>query len=345
MKDLGIGVIGLGMGSNMLAINRDVNSRMEVRGICDIDEEKLKKCAKDYVIGFKTTNYQELLEQDDIQIVGVYSPDHLHIAHCLAALEAGKHVICTKPMVTSVEDAERIVEAVRRKNLKFLVGQTCRFTPRFVAVKKLCDEGKMGEILLAEASYVHDMRPVLTYTPWRWQIPQDLMYGGGCHPIDLLRWFLGDVEEVFVYGMKSHLDARYEKGPEDNFLINLKFKSGKIGRILAIYGIVKPPMLPRGLSVFGTKGSSVNKKVTLEDEKGKQKTYDLETMAGPDFNGQTYSDHRNEVLRYMKHFEDCILNNKKPLIDEVEGAKAISACSACWESLRSGKPIKVRNEF
>lgn len=148
MKDLGIGVIGLGMGSNMLAINRDVNSRMEVRGICDIDEEKLKKCAKDYVIGFKTTNYQELLEQDDIQIVGVYSPDHLHIAHCLAALEAGKHVICTKPMVTSVEDAERIVEAVRRKNLRFLVGQTCRFAPRFAAVKKLCDEGKMGEILL-----------------------------------------------------------------------------------------------------------------------------------------------------------------------------------------------------
>ena len=66
--------------------------------------------------------------------------------------------------------------------------------------KRACDAGEIGELFMAESHYVHDLRPVYDYSPWRVEMPQDLILGGACHPIDLLRWFMGDIDEVTVTG-------------------------------------------------------------------------------------------------------------------------------------------------
>ena len=79
-----------------------------------------------------------------MDVVCVYSPDHLHAEHCIVALENGKHVVCTKPMVTTLEDARKLVELVRRKGVKFLVGQTMRFDRQFLAARKMYDDGAPG---------------------------------------------------------------------------------------------------------------------------------------------------------------------------------------------------------
>jgi predicted dehydrogenase len=193
MKEIGVGVIGLGMGRNMIAVNNDAASRMEVRAVCDTNPALVEQVRTQHNIPFACTDYQELLARPDIQVVGIYSPDHLHMAQIEAAAQAGKHIICTKPMVVSLAEAQRTIELVRRHGIKFLVGQTCRFMPAFQAAKKLYDDGDLGRPLFAEAHYVHDMRPVLDRTRWRHEAPQDFLYGGACHPIDLLSWFLGDV--------------------------------------------------------------------------------------------------------------------------------------------------------
>jgi predicted dehydrogenase len=254
------------------------------------------------------------------------------MAQIEAAAQAGKHIICTKPMVVSLEQAQRTVEVVRRHGVKFLVGQTCRFMPAFQAAKKLYDDGDLGRPLFAEAHYVHDMRPVLDRTPWRHEAPQDVLYGGACHPIDLLCWFLGDVEEVFVYASCSGMDARYPADKHDNFLINLRFRSGVIARVLAVFGLVEPPLPMLGLGIYGDKGSMINEKVVLDKIDGKP-TLELKF---PREGG-----HGREVWRYMRHFEECIVQDKRPLIDEVAGAKVIATAAACWESIRTGLPAKV----
>ena len=92
--------------------------------------------------------------------MAIYSPDHLHAEHCTAAIQAGKHVICTKPMVTDLDDAKRLVELVRKKEVKFLVGQTMRFDLQFSTMRRFLEDGDLGEILASEAYYVHDMREV-----------------------------------------------------------------------------------------------------------------------------------------------------------------------------------------
>ena len=124
-------------------------------------------------------------------------------------------------MVISLDEAKATVNLVRRTGLKFLVGQTCRFVPRFMAAKELLDSGDLGKLLFVESHYVHDMRPVFDSTPWRYEAPQDFMYGGACHPIDLLRWVAGDVDEVFCYASESGMDTRYPNGKMDNFLMDL----------------------------------------------------------------------------------------------------------------------------
>jgi predicted dehydrogenase len=206
-----------------------------------------------------------------------------------------------------------------------------------MAAKRLYDDGDLGRPLFAEAHYVHDMRPVLDRTPWRHEAPQDVLYGGACHPIDLLRWFFADVDEVFCYASKSGLDPRYAvHDRHDNFLINLRFASGLIARVLAVFGLVEPPLPMLGLGVYGTGGSFVDDRVVFDRLLGKPELH---------LRFRDEAGHGGEVLRYLRHFEECLLEDRRPLVDEREGARCIATCAAAWESIRTGLPAKVDNRF
>ena len=346
-KDIGIGVIGIGMGANLLFINRDPGSRLEIRAVCSSTEGKVRHLAESWGIPFWTTDYRHLMARENIQVIGVYSPDHLHAEHVIAALKAGKHVICTKPMCTRVEDAAEMVRLVDETGKKFLVGQTMRFDPEFSNAKRMFDDGDLGEILFAEAHYVHDARGFFPLTPWRLCAPQDLMYGGACHPIDLLRWFLGDVEEVHAYGRKGNLTPEYPY--EDNYLINLKFVNGAIARVLAAYGLVEPPMPMMGLGLYGTKASLISDFTDKQAGHIKVVSDKLEgrPVAGMTFAPETEGTlgHGAGVLRYLRHFEECLTEDKAPSPGVREGAKSIAVCSAAWESIRRGGVVKVRGDF
>jgi len=346
-KDIGIGVIGIGMGSNLLPINRNPDSRLEVRGVCSRTESKVARLAEEWSLPFWTTDYRELVVREDIQVIGVYSPDHLHAEHAMAALRAGKHVVCTKPMCTRVEDAEKMVRLVDETGLTFLVGQTMRFAPEFSGAKRMLDDGDLGEIIFAEAHYVHDARTFFPLTPWRLQAPQDLVYGGASHPIDLLCWFLGDVEEVHAYARKGNLTPEYPY--EDNYIINLKFESGAIARVLAAYGLVEAPMPMMGLGLYGTQASLIADFTDQQDGHLKVVLDKLEEhpVASMTFPAETEGafGHQAGVMRYLQHFEECLSEGKTPSPSVRDGAKSIAVCSAAWQSIREGGVVRVRTDF
>jgi len=346
-KDIGVGVIGIGMGANLLPVNRNPDSRLEVRGVCSRTKSKVERFAREWGLPFWTTDYRELVSREDIQVIGVYSPDHLHAEHALAALKAGRHVICTKPMCTSVEDADKLVRLVDETGLKFLVGQTMRFDPEFSGAKRMLDDGDLGEIIFAEGHYVHDARAFFPLTPWRLQAPQDLMYGGASHPIDLLRWFLGDVEEVHAYARKGDLTPEYPY--EDNYLINLKFQNGVAARVLAAYGLVEPPMPMMGLGLYGTRASLI---ADFTDQQDGHLKVVFDKLEGRPVAGMTFPaekegafGHGAGVMRYLRHFEECLNEDTRPSPDVRDGAKSIAVCSAAWESIRHGGVVKVRTGF
>jgi predicted dehydrogenase len=244
-KDIGLGVVGTGLGAALLTINRAPDSRLQVRGLHDPDPDRrherhevgkrLQSLAEESGVSLVAREYEELLACEDIHAIAVFSPCPCHFAQVKAALLAGKHAIVTKPMAVSLDEARELVALVDRTGLKLLVAQSMRWNSSFQAIHDLFTAGALGEIRLAESYYVHDLRPVYDRSPWRYEMPQDLMYGGVCHPVDLLRWFLGEVDEVFAYGSYGGLDPRYPADKQDNFVISLRYRSGVIARVLGAY--------------------------------------------------------------------------------------------------------------
>ena len=348
---IGLGVIGINptnMGSTTSLLKDVPDLKYELRGICARRGDVLEAYAKQIGADFWTVDYQELVRRDDIDVVAVYSPDHLHAEHCIGAIEAGKHVICTKPMVTNLKDAKRVVELVRTSGVKFLVGQTMRFDSQFLTMRRFFDDGDLGEIMAADAYYVHDMRPVYDFTPWRLHTPQDFMFGGVAHPVDILRSFLGDVEEVHAYGTKGKITPEYPI--MNNFFLNLKFKKGQIGRAMGLYDIVHPPMPMMQVSVYGTQGTMVgdftdNKggqvKLVLDKTSAKEP---LEMTCPPETDTSVYG-HGQTVIRYMRHFQQCLEEDLEPSPNVIDGAKTVAVGVAAWESIETGQPVKVFNEF
>ncbi len=345
-----LGVIGMGprnMASTFTLLKDVPDLRYEITAICGLPKEVIQQCAQDFNVPFWTTDYRELVTREDVDVVCVFSPDHLHAEHCIAALEQGKHVVCTKPMVTSLEDARCLVNLVREKRVKFLVGQTMRFDRQFLNAKKLYDNGDLGRLIALESFYLHDMRPVYEATPWRKIVPQDLMFGGCVHSIDVIRAFGGDIETVQAVGNKGGLT---ELPIEDNFFLNLKFKSGVIGRVSGLYGIVHPPTPMMQFNIYGSKGSLQSEftdnepgqvKVVFDDLLG-HKVYQAGFEAERDTSAYG---HGATVIRYMRHFQDCLDHDLEPSPGVVDGAKSVAVGVAAKESLRTGQPVRVVNDF
>jgi len=338
-EDIGVGVVGLGMGRHVLHVNRDPASRLVVRGICDLDERKLADLAAAFDVELATTDYEELLGREDIRLIGVYSPDHLHCAQILAALAAGKHVLVTKPMVNTLAEAEQVIAAVRGSGRKLMVGQTQRFRPEYMAAKELVDSGRLGAPVFVETSYVHDMRPVLA-TPGRdWRRDpgkKDWLAGAACHPIDLARWFAGEVDSVTAFANNGGVLPG--RAGDNNFVLNLKFRNGAIGRVLALFSVVQPPSGMHGLTFCGTRGSIAGDRVSMDGPDGVVKC-DLEVPA------TQAKGHASETARILRHMAACIIEDRPPMIDAVQAARTLAVAVAAIESIATGRSAKPRTEF
>ena len=149
---------------------------------------------------------------------------------------------------------------------------------------------------------------------------------------------MGDVDEVHCYGLRSGVAEDYPK--EDNFVINLRFTNGKIGRVATLCGVVHPPALfMNGLNLYGTKGSIVGGQVRLDPEG---------FVPAREYNitfPNTQRGHGSEMIVMLKHMADCVLNDVKPWVDVRQGARVVATCLASRESHTTGRPVKVRNDF
>ncbi len=349
--EIRLGIIGMGLNNmaSTFAMLDDVDDlRYKITAICSVPQETVDDCKTKFNVPFGTTNYKELVTRDDVDVVCVFSPDHLHAEHATAALQAGKHVVCTKPMVTSLDDAKALVTLARQKGVKFLVGQTMRFDRQFLAAKKLFDDGELGDLIALESYYLHDMRPIFDFTPWRLTVPQDFMFGGCVHSIDVIRAFGGDIDEVHAFSNKGGMTTDYPI--DDNFFLNVRFKSGAIGRVSGLYGIVHPPTPMMQFGLYGNKGSMQAEftdnepgelRVTLDSSDPKEPVI---TAYEPERDLSAYG-HGATVIRYMRHFQECLDKDLDPSPSVVDGAKSVAVGAAARESIKTGQAVKVFNEF
>jgi len=339
MSKLGAGVIGLRMGRSHLEAYR-AHPDVEVRAVCDLDEGRLREVAKTYGVPFATTDYRKLLERDDVDVVSVATPDHFHYEMASEALRKGKHVLCEKPMVTTVKEAEALVEEARRSGRKFMVGQVCRYAPGFRMAKHLIERGEIGKLFFVESEYAHDYSRVPGVGGWRKDParPREPFLGGGCHPVDLLRWIAGDPYEVFAYANHKVL----VDWPVDDCTIAIfKFPEDVLGKVLVSIGCKRPYTMR---SVFwGDKGTIIADntspyiQIYREDFKVGQ--------GGPEFARIPVDTASHNVRKEVEELVGAILEDRPVETDVVEGAKTVVACLAAVDSTRKGRPVRIEYRF
>jgi AraC-like DNA-binding protein len=138
-KKVRFAVVGLKSIGNayVAAINRLAQG--EVTAICECNEDMAKKRAAEYGMDKYYTDFYEMIKDGGFDCVVLGTPDQVHMDHSVAALEAGYHVICEKPLALTMEECEKIVEATRKSDKKFMTGQVARKTPSFIKVKELIE--------------------------------------------------------------------------------------------------------------------------------------------------------------------------------------------------------------
>ena len=327
-------VVGGGMGKAHI---KGIESIDEARltAFCDINEEIARSISAEHGLNKYYTDYYEMLRDGGFDCIVLCTPDQIHREQCIAALEAGYHVLCEKPLALNMEDCRAIYEAARVAKGKFMVGQICRKTPGFIKAKELIEDGMIGDIFFIESEYAHDYAH-MPANSWRWD-PVNLrpaITGGGCHAVDLIRWLVGDPVEIMSYSNHKVLTDI----PVDDCSISImKFADGVIGKVFCSIGC-KRNYTMRTL-IYGTKGTIIcdnrSPEISLfqtgnKDDHGHE-IYEPK-MYPVDIN------HHNATGE-IQDMCDVILGDLEVVINAAEGANTVAVCDAIVKSSATGKPV------
>ncbi len=342
MAKINVAVIGVGSFGAKHAATLHANDRVNLVAVCDADAEAAKKCGEDCKVPY-FTDYNEVLKNSEIEAVCVVTPDFLHRDIVVAALEAGKHVLCEKPLALNLEDCKVMIAAAKKTDKVFMVGQICRYTPSFKAVKEIIDRGEIGELFFIESEYAHDYSH-MPKDSWRLHPDRHGLIGGGCHAVDLIRWLAGDPEEVFGYGNQKVLTD----WPTNDCTVGImKFKDGVVGKVFCSTGC------KRGYTmrtvIYGTKGT-----IIVDNTSPFYTVY----KAGEGEDEMMYGLHRygigiqvpvvvnnHNIAHEHNDFLDCIESGGQSKINGIEGASTVSVCTAIVKACETGMPQKVDYNF
>ena len=156
MSDINVAIVGLGFGAEFIPIYQRLKG-VNLNAICQRTQSKLDEVGDKFGIEKRYTSYEELLADPDVHAVHINSPIPDHAEQSIKALKAGKHVACTVPMATSVEDCKKIVDLVKETGLKYMMMETVLYAREFLFMKELYDNGELGKIQFIKATHQQDM--------------------------------------------------------------------------------------------------------------------------------------------------------------------------------------------
>jgi predicted dehydrogenase len=251
---INVGVVGLGQGRSHLAAFAALDAS-RVTAVADLDPDLRARVADEYNVPHRYETIEDLLEGNQIDLIVVATPDHLHGRHAIMALQAGKHVLSEIPMATALDEVRAIVDLTRRTGLKYHMGNQVRYANCLRDVKKLNERGAMGEIFYGEGEYLHNMEDIASRRPadhWRiaGEVRQTTLLGGGPHALDTVRWLMG---AEFIKTSAFHSAQQSRWGTTHNTVAIFQAKSGATAKVTTGYGMVRPYCLY--FSTYGTEGS------------------------------------------------------------------------------------------
>lgn len=347
-EKLGVGVVGLTEGLTML-ITPDrpgmEQPNVTVRAGCDTDEQKIANARRVRPELAYTTSFGEMVQRDDIDIVAIYTPDASHGTLIEQALGAGKHVICTKPVVNTVEDARRVAAALRSSDRKLFVGQSTRFFHSFQRQRRAFESGSVGDLELVDAHYIHRMDWFYEKSPWA-ASTTDWVFLGLSHPVDLLVWYLEELDEVYATGTTSALGRKYGAESYDIYNVNVRAKDGRIGRCMGNYGVHELPSARNAIELvlYGSKSTTLAQYHDMRyaecGEDGTEHWEDaLYARRSYYFNDDVHGKHFGEFANYADYFGNAIITGDDYSPGGAEGLYTFCVMEAIRRSAREQRPV------
>ncbi len=355
-KKLNIGIIGCGgiaNGKHMPSLAKV--KQVQMVAFCDVIVEKAEEAAKKY--GTENAkvykDYKELLKDESIDVVHVCTPNRSHSIITVDALEAGKHVMCEKPMAKTSEEARKMVEAAKKTGKKLTIGYQNRFRGDSRYLHQICENGDLGEVYYAKAHAIR-RRAVPTWGVFLNEFEQG---GGplidiGTHALDLTLWMMNNYKPKYVVGNTYHKLGSKENaanawGPwdpskftvEDSAFGFITMENGATIVLESSWALNSLEVGEAQTTLCGTEGGADMRNGLCLNGESLGRLYETKvdfSSGGVDF---YEGDSEDPALLEATQWIDCVLNDKEPVVKPEEALVVTEILEAIYESSNTGKPV------
>lgn len=338
MDDVHFAIVGCGRIGTRHA--EHISNLAHLNAICDTDEQALAKLKEKYPHVHAYLSIDELLENDkDTQVINICTPNGLHAEHTVKALRANRHVVCEKPMALTVKDAEQMIEEAHLAKRHLFIVKQNRFNPPVQRVKSVLDRGLLGNIYSAQincfwnrnARYYHDSR-------WKGTRDMDggILFTQFSHFIDILLWFLGDVDFNTIAAFADNFSHQEIIEFEDTLVAVFKFKSGTLATINCTINSYSKNM-EGSITLFGEKGTvKIGGQYLNVLEYQNIENYQIEDIQEyrPANDYGYYQGSMSNHDKVIENVLDVLKHNGKVAVNGYEGLKTVEIIEHIYENLQ-----------
>ncbi|CAG9620796.1 Gfo/Idh/MocA family protein [Sutcliffiella rhizosphaerae] len=344
MNKLRVGVVGCGsIAKHRHLPEYHANQNVELVALCDVVLERAEHAVETYG-GKAYSNYQEMIDREELDIVSVCTPNYLHAPVSIYASKSGVHVLCEKPMATSKEEADEMIAAAKASGTKLMIAHNQRFVPSHQKARQLIESGEVGKIYSFRTAFGHP-------GPEGWSVDgkdswffrkEEAFIGAmgdlGVHKSDLMRYLLG--EEIVEVGAFIETSAKENTDVDDTAVCALKTESGIVGTLAASWSYKRED---NSTIIYAEKAvlrleDDPTHSLVVQYATGETVRYELGKIQSNESGGQTGS-------HVVDHFVESILENKEVLVDGNEGKNSLMVILGALESNETKRIVNIQNDL
>lgn len=328
-------VIGTGWvaGEYMKAIDGNPDTNLYGVVSSDIDRAKVKLSELNLQAHI-FRDFEEAAQHPDVDAVVLCSTPDVRPEQTIFAAKQGKHLVIEKPMAMNKEDLWRMAEALEANPVSTVVSFVLRWNPSFDTTKALIDDDALGRIFMAQIDYWHDIGP--RYGQYRWSSTKELggssVLSAGCHAVDALRYFAGDIDEVTAYSCSTRDGSGYEFDP--NAIAIFKLSNGGIGKVSS--SVECKTTYKFNIHLLGDRGAIMNNQLFSHKLPGQSDYATIPTIL-PDSGDVSHHPFAHEI-------EDLVCAIKQGTVsrcDFWDAFKTMEVCFAIDESIAAGQKVTL----
>lgn len=345
MDEIRLGVIGLGMGRNHVA-GFQSHPRARVVAVADMNERLLNEIADRYGVEKRYTSAEDMLAKEHLDAVSIATPNKFHAPLTLAAIAAGCHVLCEKPMAMNAVEAREMLDAAQKASKRLMINFSYRFNEMSMALKQQVDAGLLGEIYFGRTVW-HRRRGLPGFGGW---FGQKALSGGGplidlgVHRLDLALWLMGYPKPVWVMGSTyQHLGLALAQKQGKTFDVEdlaagmIRFENGATLMVEASWAANIKESEFMETRLYGTRAGLVQRNL---DEGYRFEAEIFLEKDGAHFDMKLHPPYPPVSSSYY-HFVDCLVTGKPHLATGEEGLRVMQILDALYQSAAEGRPVKI----